>query len=464
MKRLLRWIGAAALLAASGNASASVLYVYWNAPGANTGADWGNAYLDLQSALAYARTHPAVSEIRVASGTYTPGTLTSSTFSLPSNVKVRGGFAPGAATPNPSANPTVLSGNMSGLHAHHVVTSNSTTNATIEGFVISDGQDDSWATGKGGGILVANSSFLIVRNCTIKNNNADRGGGVYALYSTITFDACTFSSNSSNYWAGTSGDGGAVYLENSEGSSTFNCCTFDDNFGTDGGAICGLQTIFLINSIFRGNTAQTLGGAISVYESAYIYDCAFSGNAASDYGGAIYGWTPDVVDLANCTLAGNTAGTRGGGIDVNAATFSLANSILWDNNAHTFEQCFSVYVYIPHNNCIEGLSSTTDANGNFGLDPLFVSATGTDGAYGTADDNLRLRRTSPCAGKGSNHYAHSTIPDLDGRARVSSHILGLCSPPSITVDIGAFEIPCTSSPGYPGLPSSHISSTDEPTS
>ncbi len=464
MKRVLHWIGAAALLAASGNASASVLYVYWNAPGANTGVDWGNAYLDLQSALAYARTHPGVTEIRVASGTYTPGNLTTATFSLPSNVKVRGGFAPGAATPNPAANPTILSGEMATTRARHVVTSSSTTSATIEGFVISGGSYNYFASGEGAGLFIVDSTSLIVRNCTIKDNNADRGGGVYALDSTITFDACAFSANSSNYWAGTSGDGGAVYLENSDGSSTFTRCTFDDNFGTDGGAICALQTIFVYNSTFRGNTAQTLGGAISVYQSAYIYDCAFSGNAATDYGGAIYAWTPDVVDVANCTLAGNTAGTRGGGIDLNAATFTLDNSILWDNNAPTFEQCFSVYVYTPHNNCIEGLSATTDANGNFGLDPGFAAATGADGVYGTPDDNLRPRRTSPCAGKGNNTYAHSTIPDLDGRPRISSHILGLCSPPSITVDIGAYEIPCTSSPLYPGLPASHVSSTDEPTS
>jgi len=69
-----------------------VIYVDQFATGAETGADWANAYTDLQDALARAQAGCG-SKIWVAQGVYSPGTHYSDTFEIPDGVAVYGGFA-----------------------------------------------------------------------------------------------------------------------------------------------------------------------------------------------------------------------------------------------------------------------------------------------------------------------------------------------------------------------------------
>src|SRR5690606_16066703 len=68
-----------------------IYYVSESATGANTGADWENAFTNLQDALSAAR--PGF-EIWVAKGTYKPttGTDRNATFGMKSDVAIYGGF------------------------------------------------------------------------------------------------------------------------------------------------------------------------------------------------------------------------------------------------------------------------------------------------------------------------------------------------------------------------------------
>jgi hypothetical protein len=78
----------------------AVLYVDDDAPGANDGSSWENAYNFLQDALTAADTLPRPVEIRVAQGTYkpdqgagiTPGDR-EATFQLVNGVTIKGGYA-----------------------------------------------------------------------------------------------------------------------------------------------------------------------------------------------------------------------------------------------------------------------------------------------------------------------------------------------------------------------------------
>src|SRR5262245_30687683 len=125
--------------------AAIIVYVNDNATGANNGASWANAYTSLQTAIANAFSS---TEIWVAAGTYTPGTLRTDTFTLKNTTAIYGGFA-GTETlrsqRNIAANPTILSGDIGAVgsnadNSYHVVSGVGTNNtAVLDGFTITSG-------------------------------------------------------------------------------------------------------------------------------------------------------------------------------------------------------------------------------------------------------------------------------------------------------------------------------------
>ncbi|MBK8051349.1 MAG: hypothetical protein IPK16_32170 [Anaerolineales bacterium] len=142
-----------------------VIHVNQAATGANTGVSWADAFTDLQSGLAAART-AAPAEIWVAKGVYLPGVTVNNAFSVTAGVSLYGGFAATETLRtqrNWAANVTVLSGDVDnndvkdahgvvanytnhvGNNAYHVLwlngVSNDITNATvIDGFTVTAGK------------------------------------------------------------------------------------------------------------------------------------------------------------------------------------------------------------------------------------------------------------------------------------------------------------------------------------
>jgi len=119
--------------------------------------------------------------------------------------------------------------------------------------------------------------------------------------------------------------------------------------------------------------------------------------------------------LNNCTLAGNSADSDGGG----AYGGTLNNCIVYLNTAANGANFFG-YAWEP---VLLDYSCTTpmptNGVGNITNAPLFVDYAG---------GNLRLQSNSPCINAGNNAYVTSTN-DLDGDPRIVSG----------TVDIGAYE-------------------------
>lgn len=84
---------------------------------------------------------------------------------------------------------------------------------------------------------------------------------------------------------------------------------------TTGGAVDNLGEITLLDCTLHGNSATGAGGAIRNSGKLTLVGCTLYGNSASQ-GGAIISATTgeNFTRLARCTVAGNTASTRGGGL------------------------------------------------------------------------------------------------------------------------------------------------------
>jgi len=236
----------------------NVYFVDPCAPGANDGTSWYDAYTDLQSALDDATKYAV---IKVADGTYVPGTSRSDYFEVENSVGIYGGYA-GYGASNPDERDigtyvSILSADIGTPgdpcdNCYHVVRLRyNAHNAIIDGFTITGGCGSSC----GGGIDVDGADYVTISNCVIKGNTASaRAGGIYLKYSTWSIvKNCLFYDNEA-----TSGLGGGVYSYRG-GENSFINCTFSGNSASiKGGALywnAGTGNI-LVNCILWGNSAD----------------------------------------------------------------------------------------------------------------------------------------------------------------------------------------------------------------
>lgn len=397
------------------------IYVDSAAMGANDGSSWLNAFNNLQIALAAAA---PCDTIFVAQGTYYPSLSDRNiSFNLPDSTVIMGGFPSfGAGPRNATCNKTVLSGEFQGdtdptNNSFHVVTTFSTTNLTVDGFVITGGYASSPPNGDnryGGGWfnrgLNGDSSEPVIVNCVITGNRAIRGGGM------------------ANY-----GDLGAT------NPILINCILSNNVASTSGGAVFNYGAVFgssptLINCIVSGNQAALRGGAIyndgddgGLSRGNYT-NCVFNGNASGQLGGAFFN-------------------TGSGGICANTFT----NCIFW-NNIASFdgpvfwnEDCNPYVSYSiiqagggPPGNINDpsitedgGNGSAVDGGNNKfgagGYNPQFINAPAGASAP-TAAGDFHVPFLSPAIDMGFD-MANNHPTDLGGDTRIFND----------SIDIGAYE-------------------------
>ena len=171
---------------------------------------------------------------------------------------------------------------------------------TISGFTVQNGNNHLLDTRRGGGVFVGNDCTVYLNNCSVFNNEADNGGGIYNS-GTLYLNDCTISNN------GASG-GGGIY---NDGQLIMNRCTVSGNSGGQGGGI------------------QNMG-------SLYMWNCTISGNSASNEGGGIYNYpfgptmTSEYSTIANNQATGTYS--RGGGFS-NWGQATFESTIVANNTA-----------------------------------------------------------------------------------------------------------------------------------
>ena len=404
----------------------NIVYVDADAPGADNGTSWLDAFTDLKDALSVAQAAgDVVDEVRVAQGIYTPAGPSGdrkATFQLIDGVAIKGGYA-GYGSPHPNARnislyETVLSGDLNGddgppfMHnqenSYHVVTADGTDeSAILDGFTITGGN--------------ANGPGL-----------HDSGGGMFSDFGRQTVSNCTFIGNSANF------AGGAI--ENYCGGPRLIDCTVSDNWAAfHGGGIYNSSDVSatLTNCMIVSNHAGSTGGGVyNSYESSPSFvNCIFSDNSAGSAGGAISNGFASVT-LTNCTFAGNSAPDgRALSCDsypkyVWASNLVIANCIIWESGQEIWNNDGSA-ITVTYSDIHGGWAG----EGNIDANPLFVQSPD-DGA------DLHLQAGSPCIDAGDNTAVPpSVLLDYDWNPRFvddpATIDTGKGTPP--IVDMGAYE-------------------------
>ncbi|MFK7971936.1 MAG: hypothetical protein AB8F95_16330, partial [Bacteroidia bacterium] len=399
--------------------------IYVNAsalPGGN-GLTWATAYTNLSQAIDTSIYDPG-DQVWVARGTYYPDSayasiglgLRNKTYVLRSGLKIFGGFDSGdvaLADRDYITNTTILSGDIGTLgddtdNSFSVVTGWYTdSTAVLDGFTIQDGRaTDSRLLGfvNGGGVYCPDHPFTTgadIRNCIIKNNIAtSNGGGAYIWHNNVSFTDCIFENNSAN-------EGGGVFAGN-DAEGAFDGCIFINNKSTSfGGALAirgahsvvlnsrvsfnsanqnggglfvdGIARPYIAGSILEGNTASNNGGGVYSANQAEptILSTLISGNFAQNQGAGIY--TQDVgtlVNVINATIAGNRAGSLGGGVYQFSAQVEVRNSIVYGNehgaNNDPFSQQLNGSNINTEYSLVAGISTPANST-NINTDPLFIN-------------------------------------------------------------------------------------------
>ena len=317
-------------------AAGKIIYVDLNAAGENDGSSWANAHNNLQDAIAESE---PTDEIWVAAGTYRPttGTDREVSFEVPDGVKIYGGFAGGETALSQrdiENNVTELTGEIATQgnntdNSYTVVDVSGTSDTSrLDGFTITDGNNDESYNSSGGGIRSV-EGFAVLANLTVKGNSAANGGGIYATDSGLRLGNVVFIDNFAT------NSGGGFYANDS--SNTLNGVNFtDNNAAEDGGAAYFYSSTDVLNNTnFQGNRANS-GGAINInFSDLELTDSNFFNNTATDDGGAIFNNYASAPKITNVDFVANTAIDDGGAIHNDGGSPVVLEGVFKDNIANS---------------------------------------------------------------------------------------------------------------------------------
>ena len=366
---------------------------------------------DLNSAINHANSGD---EVYIASGEY----KITSTITLKPGVKLYGSFDDlTESTPYERKFNSVTSIDAQGSRRIITCSSINATNAytRLDGFAIANGKLTVSGTECRGAGMYNENVTITIANCLFINNiltgSNSRGAGIYNNKANITIINCAFINNSGYH-------GGAVYNNNSN-ADIINCTfknnkayynTSAQNTAISGGALYNNASnnykTMLINCSLIGNEAKYRGGGIFNFKANLtVKHCNFINNKASNSGAEIYNQNDTTTIL----------------------THSITDTIIFNNNAN------QAGIYNENNNNLDFKNCALDVSITGG------QVTSSDIIYLTSLDLNNLQEVK------INGVPH-VILSLDKSSElvnagvfcdVSDDQLG--QPRGLKVDIGSFE-------------------------
>ncbi len=220
------------------------------------------------------------------------------------------------------------------------------SHSSINGLDIANG---SMPTDNGGGVL--NWGTLSLVGCSIRDNVAQAGGGIYNdSSSTLTVSACTIWWNQasdlggglSNYGQATISNGTEIFVNTAAfGGGISNSKTlsiiddsriYSNSASRSGGGICNQvgASLNMSSGRINNNGSSNFGGGIYDLGSVTLKDVSLTGNS-SGTGGGFFLDRGATLTLNGCTVSGNTATVRGaGGVWMAGSTLTLINCNILD--------------------------------------------------------------------------------------------------------------------------------------
>jgi predicted outer membrane repeat protein len=322
--------------------------------------------------------------------------------------------------------------------------------------------------GHGGAIACTDDSSPAIMDCMISENAcAGSGGGVYCNTSDAVLTNCTLSWNLTIEDYGR-GPGGGVFCTSS--NVVLIRCTIIGNIAGNGAGVWASESVIsVVNCVVALNSGASGGGLYCYRGTMACTNCAITRNMSENGGGAYvaykyYGYDDPV--FVNCTLSGNDATGRGGGLYCyDEITPVVSNCVLWGNTATEGPEIALAYeaeLTVSYSDVEGGVAATYVApdcalhwgEGNVNSDPLF-----TDPDRG----DYRPSAGSPCIDAADNTAVPEDVYDLDDDGDVSESTpldlaenvrfvddpttddTGVQDPPdgAPVVDMGAYEYqPC----------------------
>ncbi|MDE0778357.1 MAG: hypothetical protein OSB43_18920, partial [Nocardioides sp.] len=206
------------------------------------------------------------------------------------------------------------------------------------------GNSASGAAGSGGGAL-SNTGTLAISGSTFDGNDAQRAGGaIENLGATVTIEDSTLSTNATG---AAPGNGGGLHTSGAGDVTVTDSAVTGNTAAAEGGGLwnSGVGTMTVTGTLVDGNSAAGNdatqgGGGLFQQDGATgtltVTDSVVSGNSATGTAGSGGGLLNDAggtVTITGTEISGNDAQRAGGGIENNAGTVTIDDSVLSTNAA-----------------------------------------------------------------------------------------------------------------------------------